>query len=1224
MAVREAEAFRSGRRAGVLGKVGNGGLQRKYGVAKGDEMKVRAGARTGTKSRKQERCRMGNREGIREAEGEPDVPKRKRRMGRPEYRPRRMEIDLKQVKVVRERDRNHRPRPRDTGGGKRKERGEDGKPPTSSGSDSGPRPRKPKPERELENCHVVEFGLGSEAAQAGTGRKEGMWKETKDVRSRSCCNFGAVAEMSAKTTDTPDEVQQAATRPKDLGREHGLETRRLVEGKMNAKSSKVGSEVGSGEMREEVCKVVQSRLGSRLGRDPRGGSGRADGMEEAARGMGNRNNEKGRNRREMHGEDPMGRTPRRKSSTCSETTNSESTSRRFGSEESEVGRCVRNRKSSAESVVGIRNPEMGSRIRNDKGEDRRMTAQEVLVQSESANNSSEEKSEIIGKARKFEMPIPPLRVDVPSSSARFQLLRGSRMNGKPDYSGLLDRMEPKGPTGERREARRARDSTAGEKRLPDMRGSKGAEASDEVPEEPKHLTNQSRKATGKTEANARMFGRVPVARAAEEEHDRGGIAERRESGRRCWMMENTAEVEEAEKAMKPKLQGVPNGTRSRWKISERKRRPDLSSEHENGKETANGGEQPRTTPDASAEASIGRSEVTNGRLESEPRKGDEQRTEVQGTKMPMAGAEATRNAEMKDVGIERVPERKAKKNECRRGMDVGEWKLLGGMDREVGRDSEAKQRRTTERLKRVQDRVRNGPESSEGKETRKEQREEVATGSTGAEQELKSSAERMTQAQMVRTRVGGWNVHEARETRRWTEQSSEGVVEPWEVSARGSDRSSEDPNKSREVEQLGRAGRNGQTELRNDAADLYSDMRWVQSGNATYELQQHTRGVRNQSRAKTESSERKCAERARGVVTENTGGADRKPEVSLTMLRRLDGTVGDVGRRDDRSPEDADKMSGGGTVRKQEPKGRTELRSDAARMHNTRGMSGTKGTETECPEGNFAKSCEENRRRAPKIAGGANRGLEGSTERDSRLKRSLGDARPKGDRNPEEPEEGQKGADRTAGSDRTRILTQRSLGVERPKGEPSPEEPEEDRGYGRDLVKTSGTLARMSEIRSDRNRSREHPSVTGRAKTRFGLVSERDGSRAGVEFPDGQPCEGEPNRRIPSLSRAPTERIGDEPKRPDQPEGSGRSPREKARKEWKRRTSRTEPGEPDGSERNRGNPMVRNKLQKSEGRGEEPREFGDKTSEVSEMTEMEERKCQGIRDPKSVPENKSG
>ncbi|KAJ7604789.1 hypothetical protein DFH06DRAFT_1150848 [Mycena polygramma] len=187
-------------------------------------------------------------------------------------------------------------------------------------------------------------------------------------------------------------------------------------------------------------------------------------------------------------------------------------------------------------------------------------------------------------------------------------------------------------------------------------------------------------------------------------------------------------------------------------------------------------------------------------------------------------------------------------------------------------------------------------------------------------------------------------------------------------------------------------------------------MRRVQSGNTTYELQQHTRGVRNQSRAKTESSERNLP-RGRGEWQRKT--AELLTE-SRRKLRRLDGTVGDVGQRDDRSPEDADKMSGGGTVRKQGPNGRTELRSDAAGTHDNatcklqqhpRDVRNQKDRDRGS-EGNFAKSCEENRRRAPKIAGGANRGLEGSTERDSRLKRSLGDARPKGDRNPEEPEEG--------------------------------------------------------------------------------------------------------------------------------------------------------------------------------------------------------------------------
>ncbi|KAJ7605741.1 hypothetical protein DFH06DRAFT_1150354 [Mycena polygramma] len=303
-----------------------------------------------------------------------------------------------------------------------------------------------------------------------------------------------------------------------------------------------------------------------------------------------------------------------------------------------------------------------------------MTAQELLVQSESANNSSEEKSEIIGKARKFEMPIPPLR------SQRDRRVKGEKL-GEPET---------------RQQERSGCWSATGLVVDSSMRGSKGAEASDEVPEEPKHLTNQSWEATGKTEANARMFGRVPMARAAEAEHDR------KESP--------NGEMEEAEKAMKPKTprsaqrnkksmedlgKEEPEGAeqfpakgccpelkctepevrprgpkvmkqkpKSRMSLSEARprsgmagkdpgtsdaqpktatvfgRRPDLSSEHENGKETANGGEQPRTTPDASAEASIGRSEVTNGRLESEPRKGDEQRTEVQGTKVERRRAES--------------------------------------------------------------------------------------------------------------------------------------------------------------------------------------------------------------------------------------------------------------------------------------------------------------------------------------------------------------------------------------------------------------------------------------------------------------------------------------------------------------------------------------------------------------------------------------------------------
>ncbi|KAJ7652169.1 hypothetical protein DFH06DRAFT_1419720 [Mycena polygramma] len=79
------------------------------------------------------------------------------------------------------------------------------------------------------------------------------------------------------------------------------------------------------------------------------------------------------------------------------TTNSDSGEPRFGSEASEVGRCVWNWKSSVESVVKTQNLEVGSRIQNNRRKDRRMTAQEVLAQSESANNSSEEKSKIMEK-----------------------------------------------------------------------------------------------------------------------------------------------------------------------------------------------------------------------------------------------------------------------------------------------------------------------------------------------------------------------------------------------------------------------------------------------------------------------------------------------------------------------------------------------------------------------------------------------------------------------------------------------------------------------------------------------------------------------------------------------------------------------------------------------------------------------------------------------------------
>ncbi|KAJ7622801.1 hypothetical protein DFH06DRAFT_1143133 [Mycena polygramma] len=130
----------------------------------------------------------------------------------------------------------------------------------------------------------------------------------------------------------------------------------------------------------------------------------------------------------------------------------------------------------------------------------------------------------------------------------------------------------------------------------------------------------------------------------------------------------------------------------------------------------------------------------------------------------------------------------------------------------------------------------------------------------------------------------------------------------------------------------------------------------------------------------------------RGICREGEGSGNGKHWRCRPKAGGQPKKAEELGRRSDTSPDDPDKSR---KVEQFGNKDRRHPRDVRNRKDRDRGS-----------EGNFAKSCEENRRRAPKIAGGANRGLEGSTERDSRLKRSLGDARPKGDRNPEEPEEG--------------------------------------------------------------------------------------------------------------------------------------------------------------------------------------------------------------------------
>ncbi|KAJ7602396.1 hypothetical protein DFH06DRAFT_1397444 [Mycena polygramma] len=543
--------------------------------------------------------------------------------------------------------------------------------------------------------------------------------------------------------------------------------------------------------------------------------------------------------------------------------------------------------------------------------------------------------------------------------------------------------------------------------------------------------------------------------------------------------------------------------------------------------------------------------------------------------MPTAGAEATRNAEMKYVGKERVPEQKAKVNECRRGMDVGERKLLGGMDRDVGQDSKAKQQGTSDRIpteirmrliqsdtqpnsagrtRGVQKQIRNGSESSERKETRKEQREEVATGSTREsaggmfmKNEIPGGGpskapkvwwslgrcrpEGVTEVRRIRTKVGRWNSSE--------EQS--GMVK----------------QSSEVMQQIG---------SNHIPTEIFGDIRICGGFKARC-----SEPKPSQDREFREE----FAERARGVATENSGAADRKSEVSRRKLRRLDGTVGDVGRRDDRSPEDADKMSGGGTAQSDNAtcKLQQHLRDVRNQKDRDRGS-----------EGNFAKSCEGNRRRAPKSAGGANRGLEGSTKRDPRLN----------------------GASETQGRKVTEIWESRR------KIWPGPGEDVWDFGKDvRDPERPESFSVASLGNRKSQNTIRTSVRVRASGDDNVGTTPERLEAEPEWNFRTDNPAKA-------SLTG------GYRVKAECQRKGSGMSRSDRINRKVRveaqgRRRGRS--GSGGRAERNQANPMVRNELQKSEGRGEEPRDSGDKMPEVSETTEMEERKCRGIRDPKSVPEN---
>ncbi|KAJ7621897.1 hypothetical protein DFH06DRAFT_1143330 [Mycena polygramma] len=415
---------------------------------------------------------------------------------------------------------------------------------------------------------------------------------------------------------------------------------------------------------------------------------------------------------------------------------------------------------------------------------------------------------------------------------------------------------------------------------------------------------------------------------------------------------------------------------------------------------------------------------------------------------------------------ERVPERKAKMNECRRGMDVGDRKQLGGTDQEVGRDSEAIQQETSDQI----------------------------------------PTENITEDIGISPRGRG----------KWQRKTPEVQTETPE----------EDRTKLRRPDgTVGDVG-GGVTGVRK----MRTKCREVER-------------FRNKGRRVGQSS---------GAMQQ--GRSDHIPTEIFGDIRKCGG-----------------------------PKAVTQ----PANCSSTREMSGTEGTETECSEGNFAKSCEGNRRRAPKIAGGANRGLEGTTKRDSQLS----------------------GASETQGRKVTEIRESRR------KIWPGPGEDVWDFGKdARDPERPEWFSGASLGNRKSQNTIRTSVRVRASGDDNVGTTPERFGSRAGVEFPDGQPYEGELTGRY--RVKAERQRKGS---------GTSRSDRfnRKVRVEAQGRR-RGMSGSGGRAEWNQANLRVRNELQKSEGRGEEPRDFGDKTSEVSETTEMEKRKCQGIRDPKSVPESRSG
>ncbi|KAJ6504260.1 hypothetical protein C8R47DRAFT_1067198 [Mycena vitilis] len=615
--------------------------KRKFGPELGPEL--RAGNSNG----------MGYWDGVPGAEGEPEVPRRKRRIGEPEYRPRRIDIDPKQVKVVRERCAGIVGRGREIPMAKRKDLREVK---TTQGWCRNRRPRLGREGRGEGKVAKRENGKGWSIGRVDP-------EQVKAIRGRCAGVIGRGRELPSHNHHRKGvgNANLPHCRARSSVRDQDNEKRWRGQACQNAGIG-LGSETTRAGNGRKACGTRQF--------DEDFGAGSSEGKPRNAREFwrirGPQNIERSANKLQL------GRTMLTESMGL------------------ETRRLV-------ERNVNAKSSKVGSEVGSGETGDCSECPEEV--------ESGHEWSGWRKRPREWRMR----RAETSEGSDEDP--KEPKLPTKPEGAeasdeGLKGPKPPTGIRGRRNFRQRPEGAEASHEPKPRSNCEDGIECKN-IRESSDGPNGRSGNMTG---GNRQTEG-VRKAKMDDGEYRRGGRGGR---------------------GNKAKLQRVPNGTRSRWKISEwenepegaeqltaKGRRPELkctepesvqlaqsdaqprnateigrspepSSEGEDGKATANGGDEPRKIPDASAEAGIGRSEMTNGRLQDEPRKGDERRTEVREAEMEMRGNEPQakmlkrqfRDAEGRSRGDpkcgdkkmagERIPDQKAKMNELPEGMDVGD------------------------------------------------------------------------------------------------------------------------------------------------------------------------------------------------------------------------------------------------------------------------------------------------------------------------------------------------------------------------------------------------------------------------------------------------------------------------------------------------------------------------------------------------------------------------